>query len=148
MATTSIRWAAVNQIVSLISASPLMTGVVVTPGFPGEQIAKTRELVYVDEVDGQVSIPVMVGGRKERNDDFEIPIEIKVVGFGTLDETMVRLSEIVAVIEDTLADDTSLGALDGVLSAEITRERMTSAMLPEGPVGFAQVIVSVSTRLL
>ena len=148
MATTSIRWAAVNQIVTLISSSPLMANVVVAPGFPGEQIAKTAQLVWIDEIDGQVSIPVMVGGRKERNDDFDIPIEVKVVGFATLDDTMQRLVEIVAVIEDTLADDTSLGDLDGVLSAEISRERITSAILPEGPVGFAQVTVSVSTRLL
>ncbi len=148
MATTSIRWAAVNQIVSLVSESPLMAGVVVATGFPGEQIAKTAQLVYIDEIDGVVSIPVMVGGRKERNDDFEIPIQIKVIGFGTLDETMIRLTEIIAVIENTLAENTSLADLDGVLSAEISRERMTSAMLQEGPVGFAEVIVSVSTRLL
>lgn len=148
MATTSIRWAAVKQIVDLLSTSPLMANVTVCPGFPGEEIAKTRELIYVDEVDGQVSIPVMVGGRKERNDDFDIPLEVKVIGFVSLDDTMRRLTEIVSVIEDTLADDTSLGGLDGVLSAEITRERMTSAQLPEGPVGFAQVVVSISTRLL
>lgn len=148
MATTSIRWIAVNRIVDLLGSSPIMSNVVIAPGFPGEQIARTRELVWVDEIDGPVSIPVMVGGRKERNDDFDIPIEIKVVGLGTLDDTMRRLTEIVAVIEDTLADDTTLADLDGVLSAEITRERMTTATLPEGPVGFAQVVVSVSTRLL
>jgi hypothetical protein len=61
---------------------------------------------------------------------------------------MGKLSVLIAAVENVLADDTSLDDLDGVLSAEITRERMTSAMFPEGPVGFAEVVVSVSTRLL
>ena len=119
------------------------------PGWPGEQTARaTAQMVWIDDIDGNVSIPVMVGGRKQRNDDFEIPLEIRVVGLLTLDDTMRRLTDIIAVIENTLADDTSLSDLDGVLSAEITRERLTSAMSPEGPLGFAQVTVSVSTRLL
>ena len=73
---------------------------------------------------------------------------MRVIGLGTLDDTMDQLSVLVAAVENALANDTSLGSLDGVLSAEITRERMTSAMFPEGPVGFAEVVVSVSTRLL
>jgi hypothetical protein len=122
-------------------------GVTVEPGWPGDR-APTAQLIWIDELDGTCEIPVMTGGRKQRNDDFEIPLQIRVIGLGTLDETMVRLTEILAVIENTLASDTSLDDLDGVLSAEITRERMTSAMFPEGPVGFAEVVVSISTRLL
>ena len=148
MATTSIRWTAINRIITLLTAEPKMTGVLIASGWPGEQIAKTAQLVWVDEIDGEVSMPVMVGGRKERNDNFDIPLQIRVLGFGTVDDTMKRITEIVSVIEDTLADDTSLDGLDGVLGAEITRERMTSAMLTEGPAGFAEVIVSVYTRLL
>ena len=148
MATTSIRWAACEKIVSLLQADASMAGVTVSSGWPGDNAAPMAQLVWIDEIDGPVSIPVMVGGRKERNDDFDVPLQIRVLGYGTLDDTMTRLSEIVAAVENTLANDTSLDSLDGVLSAEITRERMTSAMFPEGPVAFAEVVVSVSTRLL
>jgi hypothetical protein len=90
----------------------------------------------------------MTGGRKQRDDVFTLPLQIRVIGYGTLNETMERLMVIVGIIEDTLAADTSLASLDGVLSAEVTEERQTSAMFPEGPTGFAEVVVTVSTRLL
>ena len=136
-----------EKIVALLTGDNRMAGVTVSPGWPGDNVP-SAQLVWITEIDGETSIPVMVGGRKQRNDDFTIPVEIRVAGYGTLDDTMTRVSEIVAVIEDTLANDTSLGSLDGVLSAEIISERMTSAMFPEGPIGFAEVIVAVSARLL
>ena len=147
MATVNIRWAACEKIVELLDADSTLDGVTISPGWPGDRVPNAQ-LIWIDEVDGNVSIPVMVGGRKERNDDFDVPLQIRVAGYGTLDDTMTRLSAIVGAVENCLANDTSLGSLDGVLSAEISRERMTSAMFPEGPVGFAEVIVSVSTRLL
>lgn len=147
MATTNIRWAACQRIVSLLQSDNTLTGVTVEPGWPGDR-APTARLIWIDELDGTCEIPVMTGGRKQRNDDFDIPLQIRVIGLGTLDDTMGQLSVLVAAVENALANSTTLEDLDGVLSAEITRERMTSAMFPEGPVGFAEVVVSVSTRLL
>ena len=147
MATTSIRWAACQAIVSLLRSDQSLAGVTVEPGWPGDR-APNAQLIWIDELDGTCEIPVMTGGRKQRNDDFDIPLQMRVIGLGTLDDTMGQLSVLVAAVENLLADDTSLDDLDGVLSAEVTRERMTSAMFPEGPVGFAEVVVSVSTRLL
>lgn len=147
MATVNIRWTVVSKIIDLISSSPLVAGVTVAPGWPGER-NHLAQIIWIDDIDGNVEIPVMTGGRKQRNDDFDIPIQFQVLGFVNLDDTMRRLTELVAIVEDTLADDTSLDNLDGVLSAQITRERMTSAVTTEGPVGFAEVTVSVTTRLL
>jgi hypothetical protein len=146
-ATTSIRWQAAERVVSLLRAEPLLANVTVEPGWPGDRVPQA-ELIWLDEIDGTVNIPVMTGGRKQRDDIFNLPFQIRVIGYGTLTDTMQRLTEIVATIEDTLADDTSLADLDGVLSAEVTEERQTSAMFPEGPTGFAEVVVTVSTRLL
>lgn len=147
MATVNIRWQVVSKIIDLISSNPLIAGVTVAPGWPGER-NHLAQIIWIDDIDGNVEIPVMTGGRKQRNDDFDIPIQFQVLGFVNLDDTMRRLTELVAIVEDTLADDTSLDNLDGVLSAQITRERMTSAVTTEGPVGFAEVTVSVTTRLL
>ncbi len=147
MATVNIRWTVVSKIIDLISSTPLVAGVTVAPGWPGER-NHLAQIIWIDDIDGNVEIPVMTGGRKQRNDDFDIPIQFQVLGFVNLDDTMRRLTELVAIVEDTLADDTSLDNLDGVLSAQITRERMTSAVTTEGPIGFAEVTVSVTTRLL
>lgn len=147
MATTSIRWEAAKRVVSLLQAAPTLATVTIEPGWPGDRV-KLAELIWLDEIDGNVNIPVMTGGRKQRDDVFTLPLQIRVIGYGTLNETMERLMVIVGIIEDTLAADTSLASLDGVLSAEVTEERQTSAMFPEGPTGFAEVVVTVSTRLL
>lgn len=147
MATTSIRWEAAKRVVSLLQAAPTLATVTIEPGWPGDRV-KLAELIWLDEIDGNVNIPVMTGGRKQRDDVFTLPLQIRVIGYGTLNETMERLMVIVGIVEDTLAADTSLASLDGVLSAEVTEERQTSAMFPEGPTGFAEVVVTVSTRLL
>jgi len=147
VATTSIRWEAAKRVVSLLQAAPTLATVTIEPGWPGDRV-KLAELIWLDEIDGNVNIPVMTGGRKQRDDVFTLPLQIRVIGYGTLNETMERLMVIVGIIEDTLAADTSLASLDGVLSAEVTEERQTSAMFPEGPTGFAEVVVTVSTRLL
>ncbi len=145
--TTSIRWQAAERVVSLLRAEPLLRSVSIEPGWPGDRVPQA-ELIWLDEIDGTVNIPVMTGGRKQRDDIFNLPFQIRVLGYATLSETMERLTTLVATIEDVLADDTSLLELDGVLSAEVTEERQTSAMFPEGPVGFAEVVVTVSSRLL
>lgn len=147
MAAVNIRWAAAERIVELLRRSNMLTGVTVEPGWPGDRVPQAQ-LIWIDEIDGPTEIPVMTGGRKHRNDDFDIPLQIRVLGQITLDETMSRVSVLMSAVEDELAADTSLGDLDGVLSAEVSRMRITSAMLPEGPAGFAEVTVSVTTRLI
>lgn len=146
-ATTSIRWQATNQLVTLLRSSPILSGVTVEPGWPGDRVP-AAELIWLDEIDGQIAVPVMTGGRKQRADTFTLSIQIRVIGLGTLDETMSRLFELVAVVENLLADDTSLGNLDGVLSAELTNGRQTSATFPEGPAAYGELILTIETRLL
>jgi hypothetical protein len=146
-ATTSVRWQATEQVCALLRSSPSLTGVTVEPGWPGDRVP-AAQLIWFDEIDGAISVPVMTGGRKQRADTFTLSIQIRVIGLGTLDETMSRLFEIVGVVENLLADDTSLGDLDGVLSAELTNGRQTSAMFPEGPAAYGELILTIETRLL
>lgn len=146
-ATTSIRWKAAEQLVALLRSSPLLTGVTVSPGWPGDRVP-AAQLIWIDELSGPVNIPVMTGGRKQRADEFTVSVQMRVLGLGTLDETMSRLFELVGVVENLLADDTSLADLDGVLSAELTDARQTSAMFPEGPAAYGELILTIETRLL
>jgi hypothetical protein len=149
MATTSIRWEACKKIVQLIGEDPLIasTSVSVQPGWPGDRIVQ-KELIWIDEITGDTNIPVMTGGRKQREDDFEITLNFRITGLYDISATMDRTFVLIGIVEDILANDTTLGALDGVLSAEITSERMSSAMFPEGPVAFAELKIQISSRLL
>ena len=137
-ATTSVRWQATEQVCTLLRSAPALTGVTVEPGWPGDRVP-AAQLIWFDEIDGPISVPVMTGGRKQRADTFTLSLQIRVIGLGTLDETMSRLFELVAVVENLLA---------GVLSAELTNGRQTSAMFPEGPTAYGELILTIETRLL
>lgn len=144
MASNTIRWSLTKAIIDLLRAQ--LPDMQIEPGYPGDTLA--AEAIWVGILDGQVDIPVMTAGRKDRDDQFDIPFEVTVRGLSDLDSTMTRLSELVSVIEDVLADDPGLNNFDGVIDAQVTRERMTSADVQgAGRVGNAEVIVSVHSRL-
>lgn len=146
MPETSIRWATVKHLVDLLRAHESMAGVLVEPGWPGD-LNMTDEMVWLDELSGDVSIPVATGGRKHRDDRFTVPLLVRVAGRRDLDATMSRLTEVCAAIEDVLADDPTLESFDGIVSAQITDEDQTCGSTPEGPLGFGRVVVSVHSRL-
>lgn len=146
MATTNVRWAVIQHLLGALRAADGMVGVQVSAGWPGEDVKP--DTIWIDSVEGQVQIPVMQGGRKQRDDKFDIPFEFRVVDRKDLDATMQRLTVLVAALEDILADDPGLADEDGVIDAEITDERLTCAQTRDGALGFAQVTVSVHSRLL
>lgn len=122
-----------------------LSGVQVEPGWPGDTLK--AEAVWIDQLDGDVSIPVMSAGRKYRDDQFTVPFEIRVAGKATLDATMTRLAAIIAEIEDVMADDPGLDTLDGLISAQVTEERMTAGEIAAtGWIGFGEVVVSCHAR--
>lgn len=146
MPTTTIRWAVTEALITQVRAHASLVGVAVEPGWPGDQAGS--ETVWVDDLDGDINIPTSNAGRKQRDDKFRIPFEVRVVGKVSLDATMTRLAEIVAALEDVLANSPTLSDTDGVVAAQVTEERMTSADLKGlGHVGFAEVVVSVHARL-
>jgi hypothetical protein len=131
--------------VDLLRADPDLAGVRVEPGYPGDDTGP--EAVWVYGLDGELRIPLMQAGRKQRDDRFEIPFQIAVNNNRDLDTTFQRLTEIVAAIEDVLADDPSLGGIDGVIDAEIVRERLSCGPSRQLYMGIAEVVVSVHSRL-
>lgn len=148
MATTNIRWVCIKHLIDLVREHPAMVKVLVEPGWPGDKNVRA-EMVWVDEVDGDVSIPVMTGGRTHRDDKFDIPFLCRVAGRRDLDGTLTRLTEMMAAIEDVLADSPTLEDFDGVVSAEITSETFTCGETPaDGRLGFGRLVVSVHSRLI
>lgn len=146
MATKSIRWAAAEMLVTLLRAHPNLSTTQIEPGFPGGKKLE-REAIWLDEIFGDQDLANIKAGRRDRNDVFSLPLEMRVAGLGDLDSTMSRLNTMQGAIEDVLADDASLGSLGGVIMVEITSERMTAGETPDsGVIGFAEVVVSVTAR--
>lgn len=122
-----------------------MADVQVEPGWPGDQLA--AQSVWIDELNGEITIPNMKSGRKQRDDMFTVPFQVRVAGLSDLDSTMERLSEIVASIEDVFADDPGLDELDGLIDAVVASERMTSGEIAgTGWIGFGEVVISCHAR--
>lgn len=146
MATTNIRWGIASHLLAMLRNSSDLAGVGIHPGWPGDRA--TSEIMWIMGFDGTVEIPVLTGGRKQRDDIFTIPLEIRTTRGNSLDAVFERLTDLIAAVENILADDPSLGGLDGLMSAEITDERMTCGLTDHGHIGFAEITISVHTRLL
>lgn len=147
MATSSIRWTLAKHLIATINDAPAATGVLVEPGWPGAKHIK-REMLWIDEItDTDASVPVMSGGRTHRDDMFTIAILARVAGRNTLDETMTRLEELGALIEDPIADSPTLDDFGSLVSADFAITAMTSGRTPEGPLGYARFEVRCHSRL-
>lgn len=147
MASTSIRWTVTKHLVDALRNHQALSGVLVEPGWPGEDNLRPST-IYVDELRTEsLLIPVASAGRKNRDDKFAIPFMFRVVDAGSLDDTMTRLTQLVAAVEDVLADSPTIDDMDGVVSAEVTDETMTAGLRPDGYVGYGQLVVSVHSRL-
>lgn len=146
MATTTIRWACAKHVLDLLRSHPSMGEALVEAGWPGEDNFRP-DTVYLDQMTGTLQIPVGTGGRKHRDDTFDIPLRIRVVNRPDLDATQTRLSEIFAAIEDVLANDPTLDDFDSVRSAEVTEETHTAGQRPDGWTGYGLVVITVHARL-
>lgn len=147
MPSTSIRWDVVSWVVARLRDHPtLQRDSSVDPGWPGDKKLRPS-MVWVDDIDGEVSIPVATAGRKHRTDTFRVPILVRTTHGRSIDECMARLFEIVAAVEDELAEASTLEDLPGVVSAEVTAEDQTAGVTPEGPVAFARIELTIESRL-
>lgn len=147
MAARSIRWPVAKHLVELLDCSPLLAGVLVAPGWPGEKNI-TPEMVWLNTISTvDLNIPVGTGGRKHRADTFQLRFITRVVGRTDLDATQIRLAELDSAAEDVLAEDPTLGAFDGVVSAELVDRGQQANQFPEGLVGDGFFVVEIESRL-
>lgn len=146
MASTTIRTAARRRLVELLAGWPGLAGVQVTVTHPGDELKS--ESIWTGVPVGDINIPTMQAGRKERDDVFDVPLWFRVANRATEDDTLDRLDQMIGEVCDYFATDTELGGLDGVLSAELARqEGPDAAKTNEGAEGGAALTVSVHARL-
>lgn len=144
--TAPIRWSVTVAIINALRTHSNLVGVQVEPGWPGDEMLQP-EAIWVDSLDGDLETPVFKGQRLMYDDMFRIPFEIRVANRDTLDRTASRLEEVVGGLVDTLQTDPSLNDYPGVIAATISSARSTMAEHDSGYIGFAEVVVSIHSRI-
>lgn len=138
MTTRSIRTATKARLRQLLVDRPELVDVQVLWG--EETHSPDREHIRLADVTGTLSIPTWSGGgRAQRLDNYSINLYVfsGVPGM-TPQEAEERVEELCHVIGDVLADDFTLGDLDGLLAAELGQvDGPTSWATDEGALGWA-----------
>lgn len=120
MPTTNVRMAVARWL--LTNVQDELPEHQVEPGYPGDNLQ--RKAVWVDEITGQFTQPIMTAGRRDRDDRFFIPLELRMVGVDFM-EAFDLLDLTIAAIESRFADAHTLDdEVDGILSAELVDLRM------------------------
>lgn len=141
-----MRWLLAKHLVDLIRDHGACAGVQVTPAWPGDR-NQTAEMIWLGDIEGVMALPVGVGGRKPRDDKFDLRVLFRVAQLADLDATLSRLFELVGAVEDVLADDPTLAEFDGVLSAEAGTCNQAVMTTPDGVVAFGLIEIAVHSRL-
>lgn len=113
----------------------------------------SRLVIAGGDIEGQVSVRAMKGGRKPRRDSFDLtvfcaagPSSVEVertpldpTGFASYD---AQVAELIQYVDDVVADSPSLEQSDYALAATLDRVEGPNADLPsDGPVSAALVTV-------
>lgn len=147
MAETLIRLTAATDLIDGVGGHPACASATVSYGYPGDE-AK-GEQVWLSTVDGELTLPVMAAGRKPRADRFRMTFRVQVLGKRSTFLAYQRLVEIVGAFDDWLADHPTLSTdfVGQVMSTSMTTPLMAVTTLPEGPVGIAEIVIEIHSRL-
>lgn len=123
---------------------------------PGIQVERARpvhpraECVFLlGSFPTEVAQAAMKEGRRHRYEDFETAVEFNVTAMSTPDTNEDRAFELVAAVENVLAEDPTLGGVDGLLWAIPTSMSAGSEMTgAEGtPLTVIQLVISAKGNL-
>lgn len=121
----------------------------VHPGWPGDRFVTDRMVWAGFDVRGELDIPVMTGGRKQYDDRFDFPLEIRVAGMTTPDACLMECDRIMTETISILQEDPGLGDLPLVIAAVVEDMRGPSVeVTPDGPIAYGQVTIQVHLRIV
>jgi len=104
-----------TALVNLIGAQ--LPGIQVVYGRPADNQLK-RECVYVGDATGSHRIPVFKAGRKAREERYSVEVVIAVAkDRGQVSDSEGRAFELLEAVENVVADDPTLGGVDGLIHA-------------------------------
>lgn len=138
--------AAIAALLALLQAQPLLARVQVVDEDPGDTI-ENEGMIVGDIADGQHGYVVMRAGKKPRDETYTLPVEVWTIrpGEGTR-AARDRVFELLAVIEDVVATDPSLGNV--VRTAGVGSFRLLAGSDANGnSAAVLHVDINVSARL-
>lgn len=105
-----------SQLLSMLQARPNLANVQVFYSWPAD--VQQTEAIYFGEARGEHTYPVLKSGRKPRQETYSLDIYIDVAGNGpTSQQTEERAWALAAEVEDTIANDPTLGLTTDVIQA-------------------------------
>lgn len=148
MATNSVRGPFKTKLIALLQGKEAVNGVQISYGFPGDKLE--QDAVYTATCIGRVEITLMQGGRKQRDDNFDLTVVVLTGQHGlTPEQGEARAAVLLSAIEDVFADDPTLGLSGdgGVVAAEISSiDGPNTTLTREGAVSHFIVTISVHAR--
>jgi hypothetical protein len=149
MADTSIRTVVRDEIIARLNGRQELVGtdghrIPVDPGDPGRN--QEREHVWVEDINGEREVAFLEAGRKTIDDRFTITFAFVAhqPGADVLEATD-RVEIMGHALEHVLADDPSLGDLDGLVWAKAARWIGPNHFLTEQG-AFSVVLADVDCR--
>jgi hypothetical protein len=123
----TVRWDVVEAVVEGLKAHPVLQGVQIEAGYPGDTLG--AEVVMVADLNGNLDIPIMSAGRKTLDDHFTVPIMVGVRSEreGGLTYVGRRCNELTdAVLDWVQANGAVIEAVPAVMSVGDTIDLATA----------------------
>jgi hypothetical protein len=148
MATTSTVPAVKAALVTLLTSAINDSDVYVSQGRPQDDLAQ-RKVVVVGSVSYSSEIANVKSSRKQRDERYSIEVVFLVydAAGGTAAEAETAVWTLVAELEDLLADDTTLGGVNGLAWAVLGKVEGDVAVERKGPVAWITADVECMARL-
>ena len=146
MASTSTIVSAKRSLLDSLASRPSLNGVLLAYADPGDK--RRREQMFYAEVRVSEQSPVALkSGRRKRDEEYELDLIVDCASKASPETSEARCMELVAEVEDELADDPTIRGTDGVLWATVTDMRLTTMETGDGPMSRATVTITVRGRL-
>ena len=117
--TVSIVPAVADALVSVLRARAGLSGIQIEPAWPGNDAQDESMFLTFARVESEIAS--MRAGRKARNEDPRIGLTIIAQMHDSPSAARTRAYELFGEVEDALAEDPTLGGVDGLLWATIDR---------------------------
>ena len=144
MATTSTVPAVKAALVDLLATAVNDTEVQVVYGRPQDSLVKA-EFVHVADVSYSAEIANIKAGRKQYDENYTVDVVVAVgKPRGTSEDAEARAFALFEHLRDLLADDPSLGGVDGVVWAVL--ESVDAATEHQGSVVASVIVATVRVR--
>ena len=144
MATSSTVTAVKAALVDLLTASISDNEVQVVYGRPQDSLVKSQ-FVHVADVNYTANIANIKAGRKAYDEDYTVDVVVAVgVPRGVSQDVEARAFELLEHLRDLLADDPSLGDVDGLTWAGL--ESVDAVTEHQGNVVVTVIVATVRCR--